>query len=1053
MPTPSSNPFDRASYALAGVAGGELDTAIRAIVSPKSLAPSEQQTLAERWGLIDRNDDSAMAGVLRALSSPLILAGAVLALKYPIPLAKDMFRFSQNLSGLNRKVGFVLRKVGNIDQLFAGTDIPELYKKLLRDVNGFKDVHRNKLGEAILKAEKAGLPFDRRTEVLLAARLDNLDHLFKSKPTLGPAFETLVNDSRAVLDDIYDQVFGKTEAFFQLRKTAEKTFGHAKAAATRGTMAQLESQHIINAMGLKKRQNYWPWQLSVNSKSYENQAREAIKRSMGFDIDDAGDLKVIPQSLERSRNLRATETMTTRHALARGGTMVPDPGDLEVVADMLKPGELDRLKAATQGINVAGGRVSRMPRSEMYSLRFRSTMSSYVHSMARAFGFTVNDAELIVPKKGNPFLNGTGRKLVTATNEIAEVDPVRARMMADTYIPLALGRLSMKQAASAARWTDFKMGLAAKLESSDQLSKLLPKDIKTWLTESLKNDRGIFSYHNLSRSAAGHLYLGTLGANPVSASYNMLQLMLTTVPVIGPKWTAVGLKQTVKRAPEYFRARLNGMAHATALGKAYPEFAASGLAGDPISEDAIGSALASAWDMSLTSGPASRQIDRVKRAMMSMFSVSEHAVRLASFEGGLAKAKAEGLTLADSLFTARRVTEATQFLGGPANKAAFTLGMNPLMSQFLHFPARTVGFLAGDATEIGSGAKSGLFGRNYGTLGRMMLSSGITYEIGKTLFDMDLSHGLMFGALPVPNPRSPFSPFPFVPPAVGLAGAAAQDVLKGEIEQLRYSLPILVPGGLEISRLSNKISPELAKTLGRDYVDYDAMNGEGRYPVYTAKGALRGYFTPMQIWSKTLGLGGGPEADRVEKELEAYLLSQRDQIRGYRHEFVELIMSNEVQKAQAVRDEYDRRYPGLGGISVTSQDMRAAYMRRLVPRLERLLDTMPKETRPLFGQLIAQAFQQEAAGLLGVDPIMLQGSMTARQRDTGRVQPPQSIEDSLARLEAYRKTGSYAHTAFRANGLVPRPIEQGVTPELFRNDRSLIPGSYSFPEAAEGILP
>jgi hypothetical protein len=233
----------------------------------------------------------------------------------------------------------------------------------------------------------------------------------------------------------------------------------------------------------------------------------------------------------------------------------------------------------------------------------------------------------------------------------------------------------------------------------------------------------------------------------------------------------------------------------------------------------------------------------------------------------------------------------------------------------------------------------------------------------------------MTGALPLPAwEGSPFYPLPFVPPLVGLAGAAAMDLTSGEFDQTKRSLPLLVPGGVALSRYSRYAPLSLG---GR--ADYNNRTPDGRVPVYTETGSLKGYMTPMQLFGASIGLK--PLNMEKEQALMGYLVQQRDKIREYRRNYLEAVSVNDWQEAEDIKRQFREEFPDLGELKIKKQDLEAVKSRRQITRLERLMDTLPREYRDEYGQMVSMALGQEAQGLLGVDPALLgQPGTTARSR-------------------------------------------------------------------------
>ena len=119
-----------------------------------------------------------------------------------------------------------------------------------------------------------------------------------------------------------------------------------------------------------------------------------------------------------------------------------------------------------------------------------------------------------------------------------------------------------------------------------------------------------------------------------------------------------------------------------------------------------------------------------------------------------------------------------------------------------------------------------------------------------------------------------------------------------------------------------------------------------------------------------------------------YLLSQRDRIREFRRRYVEARAQNNMDKAQAIQAEYEKAYPGLGGIQLKKSDLEAIYLRREVTRIERLIQTRPPESREMFAGVVSASLGAQAPGFLGTDPGLL-GTTTTRQRHGARTVGPE----------------------------------------------------------------
>jgi len=125
----------------------------------------------------------------------------------------------------------------------------------------------------------------------------------------------------------------------------------------------------------------------------------------------------------------------------------------------------------------------------------------------------------------------------------------------------------------------------------------------------------------------------------------------------------------------------------------------------------------------------------------------------------------------------------------------------------------------------------------------------------------------------------------------------------------------------------------------------------------------------MQLIGKALGLGSMSQT--TERDLMEYLMKQRDELKGYRRNYLDALARNDFKEANDIQDAFKKNFPSMGSLSVKQRDVNAVRMRGRVTRLERVLDTIPPQFREQYGQMIGVALGQEAQELTGVDPSLL----------------------------------------------------------------------------------
>jgi hypothetical protein len=283
----------------------------------------------------------------------------------------------------------------------------------------------------------------------------------------------------------------------------------------------------------------------------------------------------------------------------------------------------------------------------------------------------------------------------------------------------------------------------------------------------------------------------------------------------------------------------------------------------------------------------------------------------------------------------------TQFAGGPLGIPSGIMNMNPMWRQYMHFPMRYLAYLHGSLRMGVDPSKM-----DWGTIGRALAGSTAAYVTARNMLGMDLSRGLMVGALPLPGyEKAPFYPFPFVPPAAGIIGELGKAALTGDPRQLSSIGAMMVPGGIALRRAYRSVAPK--------YADYENPTPDGQVPLYNQEKALVGSATPMQLTLRAMGLR--PMNFSQEQGAAQWILSQRDRIRKYRREYVMALFENDNQKAEDINKEFQKAYPELGPLQVKKTDLTALENRREISRLHRISKGISSSYRPLFEQIINSA--------------------------------------------------------------------------------------------------
>lgn len=1036
MPEPLSL-YDRPAVAVANLARGRFKQAAQALVSPNELSPEDRKSMVDRWGLT-----GATRTIAEIATNPLVIMGLILHMRYPVLGAKALAKFKAGVADYANRAGVILRNVGTLQTNFKNTKIPRIVDELTFTMGKMQDKYAPMVGSAVEKYEQTvGKVIDAPTMTRIQMWLKGMykpGNQFQaawklSRPLwtgrLSEPEQALANTLRGTYNQIWDEVLGSETAQQAALKVLRRRGDSGSVPKTIEILVRR-----LNEVGLKVPESRTSIEvanhladlgvmdkataarLTDQKKLYKLLAQNGFERVGGRDLaeivkyrDYAPELvRMAPEDFDdmmkemimsaRGRE-QVHEWMTSAApgrvvspaARTKRWRLIPDPTELSAIADELDPTALRELEErVARSIKAHGGagelsegglggvleNLGRMTSgvSPEKVVRRYSTLSipvfqRYMQSMAKHYAWTT--------RRLGPLLMKHVDRLK---------DPLGVHMMMDTYIPQLLGRGSFRQSIQSMQWADQRDKMLRSLvDPKGWVSKLVPQDTRKWLYDQILSTRSAISLQGANQGITDYFYMSTLSFNVSSAIKNLFQTTLTTIPMIGGRATVAGVKKTMANTSRYFDLRRAGLGKDLAFERAFKDFVQAGLEPSPSTERMLRRGVEEAWDGAnrgiLGSGTAKgvkSAWNKAKEMGLGMFQTTEIFNRLTAFYGGQSLALSEGLGAKAAMNLGREVTRATQFpVGGPLGP-----GQSPYMlrnvpaafKQFLHFPLRYVEFL-GSSLHRGGGP-----GLNWGTIGRGLAWSGATYTAGKELLGMDLSNALLFGALPAPmGPDTPFYPFPIVPPALSVLGSGAHAALTGTTEQLSRTAPLLVPFGISAARLRRNLSPEFA--------DYKNRDPDGRIPLYSRAGSRIGAFTGLELYARSLWSSDINAA--TERELMQYLVSQRDKIRGYRREYLEAVARNDMPEASKVQGQFQSDYPDLGPMKIKRSDVEAIHLRKRITRLERLLDTMPPEYRPVFGQMIAEAMGGYTQSLLGIDPSLLSApGTTARSRR--RAAPPQA---------------------------------------------------------------
>ena len=414
--------------------------------------------------------------------------------------------------------------------------------------------------------------------------------------------------------------------------------------------------------------------------------------------------------------------------------------------------------------------------------------------------------------------------------------------------------------------------------------------------------------------------------------------------------------------------------------------------------------------------------DRAQELMLKGFEKTEwfnRSVASHILEGAY---KAAGRTAADPHFATdlQRFVLQTQFGQNDLNTPImFQRGIlnNRLLRQFFTFPLRSLTgatWVFPRMNEDGNAWKgaANVFFRGMGM-------GAIAYEVGKGMLGADLSRGLFAGSLTgllggdrVLDKDTPSALS--LPPVAQIPMDFIKGVAGDDSRLMMSAVARLVPGGVAINRAMGAL-PEMPRSgvggfpgsLQQQFVGWHEMGPDGLVPVYRGDGALIEYKSPASIVAKALGADLGQWKE--QGELDGWLVKQKPQIDGMRHEFMRAMGANEFGRAAKIRAEFEKRFK----VPLTVSNAQAmAYARsRVTSRTERVLNALPGDVRGAYGQAVAGA-----GGVPGVDPSTLGAGGSVASRDALRPGGEEALREIARRVQAVGPAASQSTGSFEGFG-------------------------------------
>jgi hypothetical protein len=306
------------------------------------------------------------------------------------------------------------------------------------------------------------------------------------------------------------------------------------------------------------------------------------------------------------------------------------------------------------------------------------------------------------------------------------------------------------------------------------------------------------------------------------------------------------------------------------------------------------------------------------------------------------------------------LVQRTQFGSDPVNRPEIFYNkyfQNPLARQFLQFPLRQITGTFMNAQDMGgSGLKHIIKAMGY---------SAIAYETGKNVLDMDLSRGLFVGSIAETfggdrffreqDPTGSLTST-LAPPALDIVLNAAQAIGSGDVEFLKEIIPRTIPGGVAVSRVLGA-APSVPGAIGlqRNFADWSNVK-EGQVPFYKADGRFLGNMDASSVIFKALG--ADMRQFKEPQQLSGFMLKNRDQMREYRRNWISNVLSNNIQGAEDVKNEFERRFKLP--LTVSKSQLKNAVKLRESSVVARISDTMEVQARKPYREFVPDNYFDKA---------------------------------------------------------------------------------------------
>lgn len=1016
--------YDRPQFMFSNLLRGDIDGVTRAMLSPSTMTPSQMRTVQDLYAPHTKKN-KVLKTIIELSTNPLVIAGLVMSLKYPLGTTKPLLMLRKGLLPKAATMGKMFS--GLHDAQFNLRTIPGMFEKVNKVVSETQDFV-TKYGERANQIFLKSGNISKAQGAVVAARLDGLhkaDHYMVKALQNEPEWQAFFGAKDVpIAPNIQNSM---DDSMRSLADRLRGWFKHTRQGYLADPKVASRMKNAVEKQGLQwggEVEDYFPRRGQFN-KYQQRSLRGATGVEYRKYLDDEVTSRV------------------AKSDIARTGGMFIDPEDARLLekTGAIRPGFTDQVlepilarksaeasgaigniwdDVARLGLDEAKERKAFIAKTREYFTKgegkgkgFLShlgsdrTIDETLDSMAAALqdartggpadiAKEISDIGTTIARPGSYGLNlwdstsgylssvakahawhgtGLGQEIDTLMKSpqaraVFHEAPYLESYLKDDLLPHARGIKSYKQMQRSLNFSVQKEKIYNWIQKTPFVESALGTKTKDWMLNYFGQGPKSITADALSAQISHTFYLSTLGANISPASKNLLQNFITTmnVPGIGAQGLYRGLMGVGKhegalvKMQRYVGMISKGIPPAEAFRKAFPEYVKDMGEGSKILETMMaGEVGREGYTKLLAPGGA---WDKVKAGMLMPFSTSEAFNRITGYYAG---------RNSHIFHNAGRLAKASAEEAGKILAEAGQVGQS--LTMVSHFTGGPLGVPKAIMNLPSAARQYMMFPLRYAGYLHGSLRMGADPNkldwgtIGRTLTGSTAAY---IGA------RNMLG--------VDLSGSLATGALPVPTYENApfYPFPLVPPvaalagtlgkavltgdpsqlGAAAAMVLPGGIGIRRAyKALHPRYADYENKTEDGRIPVYNSDHALVGTLSPTQMFLRSIGIRTVDQG--AETGAAEWLAKNRDRIRGYRREYLEALASNDLRKADKVNADFRKAYPEMGDIQVKKSDIKAVRNRRETSRVNRIANGLPSAYRPIFSQILNDAAMSETIKNIG----------------------------------------------------------------------------------------